>query len=211
MKGKIYITIIVVVIGGIVGNLLRFTEQTPDHPAQFGQIPLEHAGWSGVEETFEDFAYEVLQADTTTLREYETADGSDVQLFVAYFKSQKYGSQIHSPKHCLPGGGWRIDRAEPYRLELPDGTIKDVNRMIISLKDYQALMLYWFETRSGAIRNEYGLKLDLVKNAILFNPTDAAIVRVTVDASGIDFQKATQRGTEFLAEFHPYIQKSLPF
>lgn len=202
---------ILVVIGGAFGNTLRYTETMPDRMADFSAIPNSHAGYLGAEQPLADFAYDVLKADITTLRDYTTVEGERVQLFIAYFKSQEYGSQIHSPKHCLPGGGWRIDNIQPLSLEFQEGMIKEINRLTISAKDYSAVMLYWYETRSGIIRSEYGLKLDLVKNALLLRSTDAVIIRLTIDAANGDVNKATERGVRFLHEFYPFIKRSLPF
>lgn len=211
MNKLITVSIIIILTGGIFGNVLRFTEKMPDQSAEFSKIPVNHPDYLGVEQKIADFAYDILQADVTTLRDYFNPELGRYQLFIAYFNSQKYGSQIHSPKHCLPGGGWRIENIKPYEMRLRDGTVKTVNRLVISLDNYKAVMLYWFETRSGAIRNEYGLKLDLIKNALLMRPTDAAIVRLTMDAADGDFERATQAGLTFLNEFHPYIMESLPF
>lgn len=211
MNKLIAVSIFIILAGGIFGNVLRFTEKMPGQSADFSKIPVNHPDYLGVEQQIADFAYEILQADVTTLRDYLNPDLGRYQLFIAYFNSQKYGSQIHSPKHCLPGGGWRIENIEPYELRLQDGTVKTVNRLIISLENYKAVMIYWFETRSGSIRNEYGLKIDLIKNALLMKPTDAAIVRLTIDAADGNFERATRSGLTFLNEFHPYIMESLPF
>lgn len=212
MNKRLIISIIVVLIGGFLGNIFRYTETKADSPADFSRIPNNLGNYTGLEQQLADFASDVLQADITTLRDYfDKKTNSRSQLFIAYFGSQKYGSQIHSPKHCLPGGGWKIDDIEPYQIRLKDGAIKTVNRLVISVKSYKALMLYWYETRTGTIRSEYGLKLDLVKNALLMRPTDAAIVRLTIDASDGDFEKATRNGIDFLDVFHPFIELSLPF
>jgi len=211
MKKQIIIAIVLIVLGGIGGNLLRYTEITPDRGADFSRIPNEFAGYFGAEQFLSDVTYDVLKADLTTFRDFVGPDGSRLGLFVAYFSSQKYGSQIHSPKHCLPGGGWRIDDIHPYAIHLPGGETKEVNRSIISSRTSGAVMLYWFETRSGAIRSEYGLKLDLVKNSLMFRPTDAAIIRLTVNAPGGDFAQATARAEAFLQAYYPTIRKALPF
>ena len=211
MNKRTLIAIILIVVGGIGGNLLRYIEVTPDRAADFSMIPNEYGGFIGAEQFFSDVTYDVLKADLTTFRDFTGPDGSRVGLFVAYFSSQKYGSQIHSPKHCLPGGGWRIDDIHPYRLHLPGDGAKEVNRSIISSRNSGAVMMYWFETRSGAIRSEYGLKLDLVKNALLFRPTDAAIIRLTVNAPGGDFALATKQAEMFLQTYYPSIRKALPF
>jgi EpsI family protein len=211
MKNRLTIVILIILIGGALGNALRFTEQKPERPAEFSGIPLQYGDYTGVEHQIADFADEILQADVTTLRDYITIEGRRTQLFVAYFGSQKYGSQIHSPKHCLPGGGWKINEAEPYKLNIPGFGSKDINRMIISVGGYKAVMLYWYESRTGSIRDEYGLKIDLVKNSLFFRPTDAAIIRLVVDATDGNIEAATKFGIGFLGDFYRFIDSSLPF
>ena len=211
MKRQYLFSIAIILIGGLLGNALRFFENTPTGTVDFSVIPTNRPGYYGAEQTIADFAYDVLRADATTLRDYVTADGTRFQLFVAYFGSQKYGSQIHSPKHCLPGGGWRIDDIHPFNLELPDGSSKTVNRLILSVEHYKAVMLYWYETRSGDLKSEYGLKLDLVRNSLLLRPTDAAIIRVIINAPTGDFDRATAEGVRLLQQLYPAIKSSLPF
>jgi EpsI family protein len=212
MTGKVLLVSLILLIGGAIGNSLRFAEATPDHPPAFSEIPLELSTYYGEERRFSEESYDVLRADTTTLRLYTTGKGERLWLFVGYFASQKYGSQIHSPRNCLPGSGWKIGRIEPYLLRLSDGTTRDINRLIITDRGTRELMLYWFETRGGAIRSEFGLKWDLMRNSLLLRPTDAAIIRLNTpiaDSESID--KATERVILWLEQFYPSIERALPF
>lgn len=212
MKKKVIIAAVVLLLGGAFGNYLRYIEQEPDRPAEFGLIPYEIAGYNGVEERFAEDSYDILRADTTTLRHYDDTLGNKYWLFIAYFSSQKYGSQIHSPKHCLPGGGWKIMSLEPFELAFEDGSVKTVNRLLIAERENKQLMLYWFETRGGTIRDEFTLKWDLMRNSIFLRPTDAAIVRLTIPIKpGSDFDTASRLGQEFFKRFQPAIEKALPF
>ncbi len=211
MKKAAHISLVIIFVAGIFGNFLRYSSHAPQSGANFGEIPMELDGYIGREQILADFTYDILKADTTTYRDYTDADDNGYNLFIAYFKSQKYGSQIHSPKHCLPGGGWRIDQIVPYHLRLTDSVKREVNLAVISVQDFKALMLYWYETRSGGIRSEYGLKLDLVKNSLMFHPTDAAIVRLTMPMNGEDIDTALAKAKKFLDTFYPYIEKALPF
>lgn len=205
------VSIAIFVAGGF-GNYLRFSERRPDRAPDFSQIPLTSETYFGDERRFSEESYEVLQADTTTLRYYRTAGGQSHWLFIAYFSSQKYGSQIHSPKHCLPGGGWVIESLEPYQMQFPDGSTRDVNRLVIAEREKRQLMFYWFETRGGVIRNEFALKWDLMQNSLLLRPTDAAIIRLTVPMErGASLEKTTEAALTFLREFAPAISTSLPF
>jgi hypothetical protein len=109
MKIKIIILSIILAVGGLIGNALRYNEVSPSRGAEFGRISLATDTYFGKEYYLTESTAEVLKADTATNRSYTDQDATAYQLFIAYFGSQKYGSQIHSPKHCLPGGGWRIE------------------------------------------------------------------------------------------------------
>ena len=211
MSMKYYISIIVIVIAGIFGNFLRYTERSPDRMANFDQIPMEHSGYFGTERPIASRTIDFLGVDKTIMRNYRSAGGRQIELYCGYFSSQRYGSQIHSPKNCLPGGGWRIEYIEPYEIKSSNGQSKTVNHMIISQNNFRTVVLYWFETRSGAIGDEYGLKFDMVKNSLLFRPTDAAMIRITTSAQDGDFESATRDCVTFLREFEPFIYKALPF
>lgn len=209
---KALIAIIVLIIFGGFGTYLRSHQAEPDRAPDFSLIPMETETLYATEHRFEEYAYEVLQADTSTLRMYQEQTGDLYWLFVAYFSSQKYGSQIHSPKHCLPGGGYKIISIEPYDVELTDGRTITINRLKIANPRRAELMLYWYETRSGVISNEFGLKIDLMRNSIMLLPTDAAICRVTIPVSlDADFDTASEKATQFIREFYPAIQAALPF
>jgi EpsI family protein len=211
MSRRYLLSIVLIIAGGIAGNILRYTEKMPRDTADFSVIPLVlEDKYYGSERPLSEETSEVLKADLATDRIYTAPEDKKFQLFIAYFKSQKYGSQIHSPKHCLPGGGWKIDQLQPFRLELSNGTIKNINLSIISRQGRGMLMLYWYETRSGTIRGEYGLKLDLVKNSLLLKPTDATIIRFTFEISG-DTEQTTRKAVAIIDKFHPYIEQALPF
>jgi EpsI family protein len=209
---KAFVAVAVLVVFGGFGTFLRSHQARPDRPPDFGRIPYTVGAFVGGEQRFDDYAYDILKADTTTLRSYRTIEGSSFWLFVAYFSSQKYGAQIHSPKHCLPGGGYRIMSIEPYAIPLENGKTLAVNRLLIASPKRQELMFYWYETRSGVISGEYGLKFDLMKNSVLLLPTDAAICRVTMPlALSADLKAASQAMTDFVRLLYPDIQKALPF
>lgn len=209
MKAAAIIATAVILVGGAFGNYLRYHEQVPETQPSLDAIPLRAGAYNGEERRFADYNYEVLQADTTTLRRYVGPGGEVYWLFVAYFSSQKYGSQMHSPKHCLPGGGWLIENIDEVDMITPDGT-RRVNRLTVSHGKQQQAMFYWYQTRSGAITDEFQLKWSLVKSSLLFRPTDAAFIRLTLPLIGGDMETATVKATEFFNTFHESLQRALP-
>jgi EpsI family protein len=177
----------------------------------FALIPMQSGNWSGQEYFFSDQTYELLKADASTLRRYANDEGKELYLFVSYFKSQKYGSQIHSPKNCLPGSGWKILTREKSRIKGASGSDLLVNRLLISDSRSKEVMYYWFQTRSGLVTSELGLKLDLVLNSLKRAPTDAAFIRINLPLNQVSEKEALVLVEDFLKVFQPGIEEALPF
>jgi len=72
-------------------------------------------------------------------------------------------------------------------------------------------MYYWYETRGGALVDEFEVKWDLAINSILLRPTDAAFVRLTLPLLDGDLEAADRRAVNFLRQLQPHIREVLPF
>lgn len=197
--------------------LIGLGERSEFHPERerFNQFPLLHGGWSGREGAIEG---EVL--DTLQLTDYIKADYVDgdraafpVNFYVAYYASQKKGASIHSPRSCIPGGGWRIDSLEQRQLPLQHaaGAPLRVNRALIRKGDVAQLVYYWFDGRNRNITNEYVAKWYIFWDSLTRSRSDGALVRVITfvpDITQID--AADQRLTRFVQEFYPLLPDYVP-
>ncbi|HVP36507.1 MAG TPA: EpsI family protein [Terriglobales bacterium] len=210
-KKEFWITIGLLVITLILVNLLRYSRMESTRLPGFALIPMQSGNWSGQEYFFTDQTYELIKADASTLRRYANREGKELYLFISYFKSQKYGSQIHSPKNCLPGSGWKILTREKTRIQGSSGASLLVNRLLISDSKSQEVMYYWFQTRSGLVTSELGLKLDLVINSLKRAPTDAAFIRINLPLNEVSEKEALVLVEDFLRNFQPGIENALPF
>jgi EpsI family protein len=212
MIRPVMISSVLLIAAGLFSGYLRYVEQMPGQPPNFERIPLSVDGYIGENRRFSEQSYEVLQADTSLLRWYWAPTGESFWVFIAYFKSQKYGSQIHSPRHCLPGGGWKILELEPFALPVGDNHYKSVNRLIITEQSRRELMFYWYETRGGSVRSEFALKWDLMVNSLLLRPTDAAIIRLNMPMQpGESLAEATRRALIHIGQFYDDVESALPF
>ncbi len=103
-----------------------------------------------------------------------------VNLYVAYYASQRNGLSPHSPSVCIPGNGWQI--IDLQRTSYSDNETKvslPLNRVVVARGREKQLVYYWFEERGKKIANEYVSKMYLLRDAILKNRTDGALVRLT--------------------------------
>lgn len=169
---------------------------------EFQQLPKELSGWRGEEIPPDKATAEVLAADVTTERVYTEGDGTQIGVFVAYFAQQQVNSQIHSPRNCLPGAGWKPISITERKFEM-GGAPREATRMVVRRGEYQSEILYWFRTRGGDLAGEYALKWDLVKNSMARRPTDAAFIRYSAgyaDSSAL---------RNFMTLFEPHLDRVL--
>jgi len=199
------------ILTGILVNLMRYSRVESKKLPSFSLIPFESGEWRGKEHFFSDQTYQFLKADASTLRRYTRGDGVTLWLFISYFKGQEYGSQIHSPKHCLPGSGWKILRRERIQINPDENSSHKVNKLLIAERNSREIMYYWFQTRGGVLTSEMGLKLDLVFNSLRRRPTDAAFIRINLPLNKLSEKEARLIFEDFLRTFQHRIKEALPF
>lgn len=147
--------------------------------AKFIEFPTRLGRWDGSFSKLEDVYLDELKLDDYLQAEYHSAGALPVSLWVAYYDSQREGQSVHSPRSCLPGGGWEFQTLERRTLETTQGPLT-VNRAVIQNGSDRELMYYWFQQRGRAITDEYLVKWYIFRDAIARNRTDGALVRVLV-------------------------------
>lgn len=181
-------------------------ERTLSRPP-LASAPTVLGGWTLEQEgVVEKEVQDLLRADELLTRTYRSPDGSNfVNLFVAYFKSQRTGAAPHSPKNCLPGSGWTPSVADRISIPIPGRAAPiRVNRYLVSRGEAHSLVLYWYQSHGRVIANEFEAKAFLVADAIRYNRTDTALVRVVAPANGENVEAATRTAIQFVqAFFHP--------
>ena len=196
------IALFLVGTAGIYADQLRVGATLAGNPPALDSLPREIRGWRSEELTLDETTVRVLRADRVVKRIYRRSDGAEVGFFVAYFARQQVNSQIHSPRNCLPGAGWRLKSIRARQLRV-DGEVLPVTWMGLSRRGAEREVLYWFETRGGVRSQEYALKWQLVKDSIARRPTDAAMVRydgALADSIAVG---------ELIADLQPHLRRIL--
>ena len=212
---RFWLVIAVLLATGIYVHILRYTRISVKEQISLEALPMKIGGWQADENlAIEEDIKEVLKSSQDLWRAYTDSNQQQIGLFMAYFQDQKYGEQIHSPKHCLPGSGWKITDRETFVVQLQDSPAAQlkINKLVISKKYFKEILLYWFWTRSGVITSEYDLKFSLAKNALLRHPTDAAFIRINLPFPHDGIPSHTLRvGSKFISDIFPEIKNVLPF
>ena len=136
-----------------------------------------------------------------------------MNFYVAYYADQAAGSAAHSPRACIPGGGWLIKNLSVRTLEgiTFKGKPLQVNRLLIKKGDFTEVVYYWFQQRGRDITSEWMEKWYLFWDAITMNRTDGALVRLVAPvALGQSQQDADRRLTAFARAVYPYLSDYIP-
>jgi EpsI family protein len=206
--GARIVTLLLVVQGGLLYSSIRPEAVAASEPLS----ALSHSlgTWEFVQDGIVDKeSLEVLQADDLVNREYRRG-ATSAGLFVAAFRSQRSGKSPHSPKNCLPGAGWTplSDRIIP--IDVGQAAPIEVNRYIIASGERRSLVMYWYQSRDRVVANEFYAKFWVMADAIRYNRTDTALVRVIVPVAGEDEDGAERQAVDFVRSFYPELRQHLP-
>jgi EpsI family protein len=177
------------------------------------EFPHQLGEWSGTDVALPQDVREVLGPGDFLLRVYQntTVRQPYVDLFVAYFPSQRAGDTIHSPKNCLPGAGWSPVDSSRITLSLPGRAPFPVNRYVISKGADRQLVLYWYQAHGRAIASEYWAKFYLVADSMRLNRSDGSLIRVTTPLRREEVQdSAQQRLVSIVSEVVPRLDAYIP-
>lgn len=187
-------------------------EVIPQH-LPLSSFPPQLADWDSTEVVLDPSTLEVLGPGDFVERIYQDPKRAlpYVDLFLAYFPSQRAGETPHSPQHCLPGSGWNPEENVSVMLSLPGHPPFPANRYVISKAGERRLVLYWFWAHDRGVASEYWAKFYLVKDAIQMNRSDGSLVRLVTPMLPHETPEAAQqRLSPFTSAVVPLLDEYIP-
>jgi len=209
-----YASLAIIVIVAV--SVLAIPEQVEIEPErkQYAEFPLDLDGWQGKTGYLEQDIIEALKFTDYLMSDYRNAEGDgSINFYSAYYASQKKGASAHSPRSCIPGGGWRITSLEDHAIEglSIDSVPFVVNRLVIEKDETKQLVYYWFQQRGRFVTNEYMMKWWLFWDSMNLHRTDGALMRLTtVLKPGQDLSIADKRLEDFSRKIAPLIPQYVP-
>jgi EpsI family protein len=168
-------------------------------------IPRQLGPWTGATDRPLDQATEdVLRATSYLSRSYQR-DGLSLDFFTAFYALQEAGETMHSPRNCLPGGGWEVWRHDTAELTV-DGKTVTLNEYGVQNGRSRMIVLYWYQTPERIVASEYYAKLCLVWDAVMSSRTSGSIVRIVAP----DHPGALEAALDLAGAIIPEVQKCLP-
>ena len=180
---------------------------------EFISFPDQIKDWEGTRSSMDPQFISALTGMTDYIISDYKHELGNVNFYVAYYDTQKAGSSIHSPRSCLPGGGWVIKDLQTVALNDVDfrGKPLEVNRALIQMGESRQLVYYWFQQRGRNITNEYLAKWYLFWDSLTRNRTDGALVRVIARVNeNEEVAAAEKRLSGFMRESNKLLQSYIP-
>ncbi|MEM6483721.1 MAG: VPLPA-CTERM-specific exosortase XrtD [Pseudomonadota bacterium] len=188
-------------------------EQVPERQS-LERFPLLMGDWIGREGLLEDSIVDVLGVTDYVVADYRLkADPVPVNFYAAFYESQRTDAKIHSPRSCMPGGGWEI--AELSQISLGGALGREapqVNRVVIRMGSREQLVYYWFQQRGRVITNEYLAKWYLLVDGLTLSRSDGSLIRLVTPIleSDVDGRAADVRIQSFIEEIYDRLPAYVP-
>lgn len=210
-----HLKLIIVIFILLMGAALNYYFSKPDISLprkSLADFPKVLGDWTAIsEQKIEGRSMEILQVDDYFMRNYRNSKGEVIGLYIGYFKSQREGKGIHSPRQCLPGAGWVPVNTSIYNLSVSghNPVASPVNKYIMGKGLDRQLYLFWYHGRGRVYASEYWNKLYLIWDGLTKKRTDGALIRVNNLATR-NHNEALQTQSEFINLFFPLLREYIP-
>ncbi len=210
---SLHLSVMLLVVCAIASQALpNRTEVIPERNV-FNTFPMEIGEWKGKRDIMESIYLDALKLSDYIIADYAGKENRPVNFYVAYYDSQRKGVSAHSPKSCLPGGGWQIAEFDQKTIDgvFVAGKQLRVNRTLIQLGDVKQLVYYWFQQRGRVVTNEYLVKWFLFWDALTRQRTDGALIRLTaLVRPGQEVAETDRLLQEFVGDVSSELDRFIP-
>lgn len=206
-------TVMLIAMAIAAATYTRPPMNIPVH-APMQSFPMLIGDWAGRDVAVDQAALDTLKVSDFISSNYvRPSEGIPVGVWIAYYDTQVQGISVHSPRACLPGGGWSIQSIDDYTVPnvRADGGSLRVNRVVMSMGEERQLVYYWFAQRGRNITSELAVKWYIFQDGLLMNRTDGALVRLSTPvAEAARLPEADARLQSFMRDIDPKLNYFLP-
>ena len=190
---------------------LRGRREVVPRRLDFSAFPAQLDGWNSVDVPLQPSELRVLGNGDFLVREYDHGTNNPVNLYLAYYPSQRSGDTLHSPRNCLPGAGWTPLEARQIQIARPAGVPITVNRYIVGKGAERMVVVYWYQAHGRVTASDYWARGFLIADSIALNRSDGGLVRIlsSYDAPG-GYSDADARVIEFARRILPLLDAYIP-
>jgi len=215
LPASFYGAVALVGVASLLHVLVPARAELSPERASLVEFPDRLGSWQGERAAVDSVYVNELLLDDYLFANYQDGSGQDarrpVNIYVAWYDSQRSGRSVHSPRACIPGGGWIIRSFDERSLAAGSAGELAVNRVVIELDGRKQVVYYWFQQRGRHLTNEYLVKWYIFWDALTRNRTDGALVRLAIPlADGDDEADADRSAARFAAQALPALARYVP-
>ncbi len=166
---------------GAMGNSVLLARRATSTPlvGPIESVAVTALGVPGKDIVIDTAEQRVAGMTSYVQREFTPPGHDSFSIYVGYYDEQHQGKTIHSPKNCLPGGGWEPVEAGTLVIPTANGPAT-VNRYRVARAGSSALVYYWYQGRGRVAYDEFRVKYELLRDAAIHGRTEEALVRIVV-------------------------------
>lgn len=212
VSGRVFACIGLLAMTTLMSFHVGGRDSVPPSRQNFIDFPMQLAGWQGEPMVMERQYVDVLRFDDYLLANYQ-GPGGPINVYAAYYRSQEKGRATHSPKTCIPGGGWEIASLDEVVVpgDVLTGSGFRANRVMIQKGEQKQVVLYWFKQRHRVVTSEYLVKFFLFLDALTMKRTDGALIRLVAAVQPGESEKAADhRVMQMAAAVQPLLPAYVP-
>ncbi|WP_136807962.1 exosortase C-terminal domain/associated protein EpsI [Desulfosediminicola flagellatus] len=211
-KARVLIVLVLFVVTWYVMDVTGEVKPVPikktlsKFPHSVGEYSLSNSFQSSSE------VVELLGVEDYIQYNYIHPDGRRINLYVGYYEAVGMGAGYHSPRNCIPGGGWGIDNVIPRTLDVNSRSNEksNISEMVIRRGNELQVVYYWYQNRGRVIGSEYWEKIYQVMDALLSGRRDGAFVRVMASVPGNDLSTTRLELEDFSEKVMETLKDYLP-
>jgi EpsI family protein len=211
-SSRFMLLLFAILLGGVIANAWTYLGEAHVERKNLRDFPTQVDSWQrdGGDQLIDEATMSVLRASDYLLRDYRNADGSLANFYVGYYATQRTGATYHSPLNCLPGTGWVMNNPGTVTITpVNGGSPFQANRYLIESGRNKSVLVYWYQGRGRRVASEYWGKVYTVLDSVKLRRSDAAMVRVVVDARDGE-PAALKRASEFASKVSVFLPEYVP-
>ncbi|MHB8499938.1 MAG: exosortase C-terminal domain/associated protein EpsI [Candidatus Acidiferrales bacterium] len=198
----------VVLVGGILATHSFRPKGAAGLQRPLREFPSAIGLSHGENRPFETEVVHAIGADDYLNRVY-LGSTPPIELYIGYYRDQRSGERIHSPKNCLPSSGWEPIHSSRVQIGTADGVPVVVNGYLVAQGRKRDMVLYWYQSHGRVVASEYLAKFLLIADGLKNRPTDGAMVRIWTTAADGE-TSAQARAVDFAQRVYPQLEEFLP-
>ncbi len=209
---QLWVSILLIGLTLVVTLSMSFTKKIPSRQA-LSYFPMKIGQWTGTRKQMDKRFWEKLDLSDYLLAIYTAPNGKYVNLYIAYYESQRKGESIHSPSTCLPGSGWVFIEEGVQKIKAPGLKLESfpVRYVVMEKGASKQIAYYWFYLRGRIVTSLFQVKLYNLLDGFTKHRTDGALIRVVTPIyEGENIRLATRRLDNFLGNLIPVLTRYLP-